>query len=652
MTQFTARSGVIIPVFYCLRRPILVILGLLFFLLPLSVPAQAVQLPRQETVGPQDPAETEAFIDGVMHSLMKRENVPGAVVAVVKDGSLFFLKGYGYADLENHIPVDPELTLFRPGSVSKLFTWAAVMQLVEQGRISLDEDVNAYIDFTIPDTFPEPITMKHLMTHTPGFEDVGRDLFTIDPQGMLTLESYLKTRLPERVFPPGEIGAYSNYGTALAGYIVQRVSGIPFELYIEQNILSPLGMESSTFYQPLPESLAANMSGGYNYLGGVFLRGDFEYISASPAGGLSATGADMARFMLAHLQDGQFDGERILEEETAVQMRERLFTPDRHFEGIAYGFFREIKNGMLVLSHGGDTFLFHSNLVLIPGENAGFFISTNGTTGAAVVEGFTGAFIDRYFPVEAPGEMAPPSGFQERIKPFLGEYYLSRSNFTTFEKLISLLYPVSVRLDREGNLLVNLMGQSRLFVEVEPGLLQDSLEPNRQLVYRAGADGRYYLIPPAPVAFIKSPWYGTTAFQGSLLVFSIAMFLLVLIRWPVAAIANRKKGERYRAGARTARWAGFLASLVSLIFVSGLIMIFSNIAPAYGVPEVFFQSSSWLDIFLSLPIIVAVLSALMLFFTIIAWVRRYWSVGGRIFYSLLTLAAIVFVWQMTYWNLL
>ncbi|RPI82381.1 MAG: class A beta-lactamase-related serine hydrolase [Chloroflexi bacterium] len=615
-------------------------------------PVQAAPLPLQDDTGLEDPAELEAFADGVMNALMKRDHVPGAVLVVVKDGSPFFSKGYGYADVENRIPVDPEQTLFRPGSVSKLFTWTAVMQLVEHGKISLDEDVNTYIDYIIPNTFPEPVTMSHLMTHTPGFEDVGQDLFKLDEENVQTLEEYLKARLPERVFPPGEIGAYSNYGTALAGYIVQRISGMPFEVYVQQNILEPLGMQNSTFQQPLPESLASNMSKGYNFQGGEYVEGGFEFVVGTPAGALSATGADMARFMIAHLQNGQIDGTRILAEETAVQMHEQLFTPDPRFEGMAHGFFRSMVNEKLILSHGGDTFLFHTNMFLIPEDNVGVFISTNGTTGALTAAGMTDAFMDKYYPVEVQGPAQQPSGFQERIGPFLGEYYLARSNFTTFEKVVSILSPVRINMNQEGNLQVSLPGEVSQYVEVEPGLLQDRLEPDNRLLFLAGDEGQHYLIPPVPFTFIKSPWYGTTSFQGLLLIFSLVLFLIAVVRWPITSIVNRKPGERQSAGARSARWLGFLASLVGLVFIIWFILIMLDVHPAYGVPNIFFQNPPGFNILIILPMILAVLSLGMLIFLVIAWVRKYWSVSGRIFYTLLTLAVFVFVWQMVYWNLL
>ena len=224
----------------------ILIIGLL---LSFSMPAQA-QTPAS---GPSDQAELSAFLDGVMSTSMKSNYVPGAVVVVV-DGEVFFAEGYGYADLENKTPVDPATTLFRPGSVSKLFTWTAVMQLVEAGKLDLDADVNTYLDFDIPATYTQPITLRLIMTHMSGFEDKGDGLFKLDEEAVSSLETYIKTNLPARVFPPGQYGAYSNYATALSGYIVERVSGIPFEQYIAKNILQPLQMQHSTFSNPCRQS--------------------------------------------------------------------------------------------------------------------------------------------------------------------------------------------------------------------------------------------------------------------------------------------------------------------------------------------------------------------------------------------------------------
>ena len=228
-----------------------------------------------------DPAALEAFLDGVISTQLKQYHIAGATVAVVKDGALLLAKGYGFADLEEGpVAVDPGRTLFRPGSVYKLITWTAVMQLVEKGQLDLDTDINCYLDFSIPARLlnqggnepPRPITLADLMAHTAGFEEVALGVFVRSAKEVLPLGEYLKEFLPERVYPPGELGAYSNYGAALAGDIVERVSGMPFAGYVEKNIFAPLGMEHSTFRQPLPAALAGQMARGYNYVDGVYCR--------------------------------------------------------------------------------------------------------------------------------------------------------------------------------------------------------------------------------------------------------------------------------------------------------------------------------------------------------------------------------------------
>ncbi|MEQ8935945.1 MAG: serine hydrolase domain-containing protein [Amphiplicatus sp.] len=205
-------------------------------------------------------ADAEAWLDGFMPFALERGGIAGAVVVIVKDGEILTSKGYGYADLETKKPVDPAATMFRPGSISKLFTWTAIMQLVEQGKVDLDADVNAYLDFEIPEAFGGPIKVRHLMTHTAGFEEAIKGIIIEDPEAMLPLDEYVKKALPARVYPAGEVPAYSNYATTLAGYIVARVSGQSFDDYIEQHIFAPIGMTRASFRQPLPADLEPLMS--------------------------------------------------------------------------------------------------------------------------------------------------------------------------------------------------------------------------------------------------------------------------------------------------------------------------------------------------------------------------------------------------------
>lgn len=207
----------------------------------------------------------EVFVDGVMETQFKLLDISAMTVSIVKDGEVIFAKGYGMQNREEGIPVMPDASLFRIGSTSKLFTWTAVMQQYERGNLDLDADVNQYLTgFQIPATFDEPITLEHILTHTAGFEDGGLGyLITHNAEDAATIEEFAAKYIPARVNKPGDYSSYSNYATALAGYIVQNVSGIPFDEYIERNILEPLGMNNTTFREPLPERLAGDMTVGY-----------------------------------------------------------------------------------------------------------------------------------------------------------------------------------------------------------------------------------------------------------------------------------------------------------------------------------------------------------------------------------------------------
>src|SRR5881394_3398573 len=258
-------------------------------------------------------SDFETFLDALIPSQLQNRDIAGAVVSVVKDGQVLFTKGYGYADFTAKKPVLADQTLFRPGSISKLFTATAVMQLVEQGKVDLDRDVNEYVDFAIPKIYPEPVTLRRLLTHTAGFEETLKNLFVPTVREMRPLRDYLIAAMPARIFATGTVPSYSNYGLTIAGYIVERISGEPFDKYVAAHILTPLKMDHSTFAQPLPEALEANMSPGY--LAAAQGARKFEFVTASPAGALSATATDMTRLMLAFLAEGTLEGATILKPE-------------------------------------------------------------------------------------------------------------------------------------------------------------------------------------------------------------------------------------------------------------------------------------------------------------------------------------------------
>ena len=596
---------------------------------------------------PNDPVEVGAFLDGLIASEMNAKYIPGAVVVVVKDGEVLYAKGYGYVDLETRKPVDPATTLFRPGSVSKLLVWTSVMQLAEQGRLSLEADVNEYLDFEIPATYSEPITLKTLMSHTPGFEEGDADLFKNNADGMVPLDVYLKNHIPARVFAPGTVSAYSNYGTALAGYIVERVAGMPFYEYVDKNIFEPLGMTHATLRQPLPENLAADMSGGYNYVNGDYLKTGFEYVVGYPAGGASASGLDMAKFMIAHLQNGRYGETRILKEATAIQMHSRLYTPDPRLTGMAYGFGEKFINGQRVIGHGGDTMMFHSRLFLIPEQNLGVFVSTNAVGGAEIGDALERAFVERYFPTEPPAEPVPAADFAARMAAYTGEYYLSRSNFSGFYKALRLASPTSVSVDENNRL--HAMGVQ--FVETEPGLLVQVDQPDFKLVVKE-KNGRMTITTPWPATWIKAQWYETVSLHRFILIGGLLMFLAAMFTWIKAFFVGLFKREPHPLLPNLARLAGGLFGLSFLVFVVMLVTLISNVDPAFGVPSMSFGMPSWFGAMMAVPVMTAIFGLVMMPFAVLAWVKRYWTVGARLSYTILSIWGLAVIWSLHFWNLL
>ncbi len=355
--------------------------------------------------GPASKRAVQEFLDKTLARQLEDGGIPGATVSVVKDGEVLFAESYGQADVEEDEPAVADETLFRIASVTKLFTATAAMQLAEEGKIDLDEDVNAYLgDGEIPNTYPgRPVTMRHLLTHTAGFEEHFTGSGARDAGDVEHLGEYLSEQMPARVRPPGEVTSYSNYGMSLAGHIVEEVSGVPYERYVEQNVLAPLGMESTTAAQPPAPGLWDRQATGYDVEGGEPVARPFEYFDDAPAGTVSATATDMAAFMIAHLQNGRYKDSRILEEATAKGMHEGQFSNDPRLDGMAFGFEEHTVNGERVIRHGGNLNQFHAMLALLPERGVGIFVAYNsyGTGGDFAEYELVEGFLDRFYP-EAP----------------------------------------------------------------------------------------------------------------------------------------------------------------------------------------------------------------------------------------------------------
>lgn len=433
-----------------------------------AAPPVTTPLAPSATLTKQD---VDSWLDGFVSFALKRGDLAGAVIVVVKDGQVLTQRGFGYADAAERTPVDPARTLFRPGSVSKLFTWTAVMQQVEAGKINLDADVNTYLDFKIPLKDGKPVTMRQLMTHTAGFEEHGKLTMFEDKKFQIPLGDLVKGGIPNRIYAPGTTPSYSNYGTALAGYIVERVTKMSFDDYVEQRIFQPLGMAQSTFRQPLPKGFAPWMATGYRQLSAGPSK--FEIVGPSPAGGLSSTGADMAKFMIAHLNQGA----GLMKPETARTMHDTPLTILPPLNRMELGFFETNINGRQVIAHLGDTQLFHTALHLFAKENVGIYMSFNATGEQASVGPVRRAlfedFADRYLPgSEMPATRVDAKTSAEHARMLAGNWLNSRRAETNFYAIASLLGQVKISVGPKGELIVpaarDLNGKPAKWVETAP----------------------------------------------------------------------------------------------------------------------------------------------------------------------------------------
>ena len=521
--------------------------------------------------------DVNAWLDGKLPDALKNGDIPGAVVTVVKDGQVVTTRGYGWADTGasggQPVAVDPQKSLFRVASVSKIPTSIAAMQLVEQGKVDLDADISAYLDFEIERRFDEPLTLRHLLTHSAGFEEHGSLTPTTD------LEAYVKNDPPAQVFAPGTTPGYSNYGMALAGYIVQRVSGQPFETYVREHVLEPAGMTTSTYEQPLPAGLAGSLGPGHTSAGEEV---SFELMGDFPAGSLTVSAPDFAAFMNAQLSRSP----KLLREETWEQMwspglgEERLGNRAKAGE-MGLGYFDLSRHGQRVVGHGGDIPGWHSQFELYPEEKTGIFISYNGDGNGSdssnnLREDLAQGFADRYFP----GDAVKASGSKdsaERARQVAGSYVPSRTFWTTFLSAWMPAYSsVSIEHTGDGKLKVD----KTQYVEVEPWVWRQV--DGRGAIAAQVKDGKVVSLSQEP-AFTLLP---TTLLQQALApMFGVCLVLLlvVTVAWPVGALRRRralKRGQEVGAPVpwltRVARGGGVLALAAQLTWISLLVVIMTN----------------------------------------------------------------------------
>ena len=546
---------------------------------PAAAPVAASAAPSAGAAHELTAADADSWLDGFMPYALKTGDIAGAEVAIVKGGAVVTERGYGFSNVGKRAPVDPKVTMFRPGSVSKLIVWTAVMQQVEAGKIDLDADINKYLDYNVTGMDGKPITMRELMQHTAGFEEHAKGVIST-VNNLPTFEEMLKAKVPARIFAPGSTPAYSNYGASLAGYIVERVSGEPFDAYLEKHIFQPLDMTHSSFRQPLPAALEPFMATGYRVASGE--AEPFEYVGPRPAGSMSASAEDMAHFMIAHLQDGEYHGNRILSAQTAEAMHNSPYADGiGPLNRMELGFFETNINGREVIAHLGDTEFFHTSLHLFLKDNTGLYASFNspGKDGAVqtVRTQLFQEFADRYLPAAVPHPVTAQVDAKTAAAHaalMSGAWDVSRRAQTNFLAMLGFIGQTKVGANGKGELVLPFPGPNGKpahWVEVSPFVWQDVDGHDRAAA--KVVDGKpvrfsFDFLSPFEV-FDRAPWYEGGGWLMPLFVVSFAAMLLTVLIWPAAVIVRRRYHAPLALDAgsmRAYRWSriGALATVVAL----------------------------------------------------------------------------------------
>jgi CubicO group peptidase (beta-lactamase class C family) len=523
----------------------------------------------EPAAGPRDAAEARAFFDGVVPALLEAFHVPGLVLSVVRDGRVLFAGGWGVADVETGRVMDPERTIVRVASISKLVTATAAMQLVAQDKLDLHADVNRYLEgFQIEETHGTPVTLHHLLTHTAGFDDrflaTGRRLGAALPP----LGDYLAARMPARVMPPGRVVSYSNHGIALVGHLVERASGLTYAEYVQRNVFDPLGMSRSRFFLRVP--LDPDLAVPYRWDGSRYVSMGYDHTLLGPAAELNTTAFDMASFMLAHLGQG---AARLLDPAHRRLMQERHFSVHPELDGWAYGFEEGRLGGQRTVGHGGDWRGFESLLVLFPELGWGVFASANGMCDALAFYGaFSETLAAHYLRARAPARLVPPADFAARADRYTGSYVLNRRIRGDFMKLGQLLVHATVEANGEGGLTLTTPGASLAvrLVEVAPDLFRYEDEERYAHFFVEPDTGVEHLVLGSFLTLDRMPPWRSPRLLAAAGLAAALLLAGTLGGWALGFAARRLAGAAPSPVPRATRALGSAAALLLLAGLAGI----------------------------------------------------------------------------------
>lgn len=606
-----------------------------------------------------DGTEMEAFFDEYLTGAMAEHHVPGAAIVVVQGREILFAKGYGYANLEKGTAVDPEETLFRWASVSKLFPIAGVLQLVDQGKMDLDADVNQYLrDWQVPNDSSTPIRVRDLLQHTDAFGLADFDVYASEIDDLEPMGTYLARNMKSPVQEPGSLITYGSDGTSLAGHLLEQISGNRFEDHMAVTFFEPLDMHYSTFYQVLPPEYQENIAPIYSYEEDtdVFVPSQFLLLNTPPSGGLSASPLDMAHFVIALLNDGRFEDAQVLSPASTQVMLEQQYEPSPGFPGVTFGFFEHFYKDQRGLIRDGSGLRTRAQVYLLPAHDLGYIYVQN-TSGDEVIDELNELFIDTFYPAKDEFLEAAPFSDNSHLDGF---YRLVQTNEHTFVKSESLvLGELRVEANPDNSLTITPLGFGDVYggfeganqwVEISPRVFQrtdreryvsfvhDEESQNTYLFSGSGYHGAYY----------KLPWYEGSNIQ--FLWMGLCLFVIVsgLIIWSFGLLSG---GEGRSLPATLARWVGSATSLLVLTgFFGSFYALFIKQIAAH--PVLAFGMSPLAFVMQVALLFGSILGLATPVFAVLAWKEGYWSAWGRIHYTALAVATLAFIWWLNYWNLL
>ena len=579
------------------------------------------------------PEAVQEFVDTRVPELLEDHGAPGIAVTVVADGTQVASAAHGVADLAQSTPLDEATHSFPTASIAKSFTATAVLQLVERGDIDLDEDITTYLpdDVRVADTHPgEPVTMHHLLTHTAGFAETLAWDNPDDPGSWRNAHEFLRETTADRIFPPGEFAAYSNYGMGLAGLIVEEVGGQPFEEYVHEHVLTPLGMDGTEFGQ-LDELAKTHDLVTLHLPDGSVAENDRIPLTAS--GGAITTTDDMARFMLALLNGGELDGERVLDPESVEMMLDRQY--EYHPEGTAlgYGTYEWRTGPPRGVGHGGDLNGLHTGYMMLPEIDTGMFVTVNGSDpepGESIINDLRFAVLHAFADTFAPAD--PSHGELDTgadLSAYTGTYITTRRPTGGVEQLIPLFDNLTVRDAGDGSLRVSgaVVPEERWLPAGEGVFVTE--DGTDELLFVGEGDraaGVYLGLNP-------TSGYDRTTFltNPTVLLVLVGVALLVLVSGMVRV-------RRPRGGPEiVALVSGSLTGLACLV---GVGLVVYALIDLDRMRDWIFNDSPALILPLTLALPLAVVS---LGSAVTMWVNRWWGPVRRVHYTLLPLSAFVVI---------